>query len=118
MKRFRLLVEKHIPSSSERLRVAVLDTGIDISHPDFDDENRLKEQRSWVGGAATVDQSGHGTHIVSTILWLTRNVDVYVAKVSDSNVIEAADNVAEVRRWQEHPTGGRTKLIFSVLLLA
>jgi subtilisin family serine protease len=87
----------HIPSDCERLKVAVLDTGIDMSHPDFDDENRVRELRTWVSTAAGSDKSGHGTHIVSTILSLTRNVDVYVAKITEGNTIKTTDQIAEVR---------------------
>jgi hypothetical protein len=97
IERFQSIVYTHIPMNCTRLKVAVLDTGIDTSHPDFDDDDRLKELRSWVGSAATVDKSGHGTHIVSTILSLTRNVDVYVAKISEGNTLQATDQIVEVR---------------------
>ncbi len=76
MNRFRDIVATHISHPNEHLKVAVLDTGIDMTHPDFDGESRLKTRRSWVGSAVDVDSCGHGTHIVSTILRLTRNVDV------------------------------------------
>jgi subtilisin family serine protease len=76
--------------------VAVLDTGIDMTHPDFRGEDRLKGHCSWVKSAARVDKNGHGTHIVSTILELTQNVDVYVAKISEGNNLETADHIAEV----------------------
>jgi subtilisin family serine protease len=90
-------VDTHIPTDCERLKVAVLDTGIDIKHPDFDAEERIKELRSWANTAAGSDKSGHGTHIVSTILSLTRNVDVYVAKIAEGNTIKTTDQIAEVR---------------------
>ncbi|KAK4156582.1 hypothetical protein C8A00DRAFT_12488, partial [Chaetomidium leptoderma] len=48
-----------------------------------------------VKGAADVDENGHGTHIVSTILWLTQNVDVYVAKISEGDTLTTADHIAE-----------------------
>ncbi|KAK3299815.1 peptidase S8/S53 domain-containing protein [Chaetomium fimeti] len=93
--RFQALVDAHIPDTAERLKVAVLDTGLDVKHPEFADEDRLKERRSWVGSAADVDSSGHGTHIVSTILSLTENVDVYVAKISEGNTFETTEQIAE-----------------------
>lgn len=79
-----------------RLRVAILDTGIDINHHEIFGDERVKERKSWTDSSADEDNSGHGTHIASTILSLTRNVDVYIAKVTESNVLEDTDRVSEV----------------------
>lgn len=45
------------------VRIAVLDTGLDASHPDFD--TRLKARESFIEGE-TNDGSGHGTHVCGT----------------------------------------------------
>jgi hypothetical protein len=46
--------------------VAVLDTGIDVTHPDF--AGRAKLGPSFVSGAATsADDHGHGTHVAGVI---------------------------------------------------
>ncbi|WP_299739240.1 S8 family serine peptidase [uncultured Rossellomorea sp.] len=46
--------------------VAVLDSGIDPDHPDF--EGKLKESKSFVQGEDILDYNSHGTHVASTVL--------------------------------------------------
>lgn len=46
------------------VRVAVLDTGLDLRHPDF--KEREVQERSFVTGERTQDRNGHGTHCVGT----------------------------------------------------
>ncbi|WP_236406380.1 S8 family peptidase [Microaerobacter geothermalis] len=50
-------------SQGNRVKVAVIDTGIDANHPDLKD--RVKESVSFVSGSG--DQNGHGTHVAGTI---------------------------------------------------
>ncbi|MEU7425208.1 S8 family serine peptidase [Streptomyces sp. NPDC040750] len=45
--------------------VAVLDTGVDLSHPDLKD--RVSRTRSFVDGQDVADRDGHGTHVTSTV---------------------------------------------------
>ncbi|MEV4637264.1 S8 family serine peptidase [Actinoplanes sp. NPDC049548] len=45
--------------------VAVLDTGIDATHPDF--AGRIAEARNFTDTASADDEVGHGTHVASTI---------------------------------------------------
>ncbi|MDG4762288.1 S8 family serine peptidase [Micromonospora sp. WMMD710] len=47
------------------VRVAVLDTGIDASHPDLTD--RISASAVFAPGADITDRIGHGTHVASTI---------------------------------------------------
>ncbi|MEU2662672.1 S8 family serine peptidase [Micromonospora sp. NPDC007220] len=47
------------------VRVAVLDTGVDPSHPDLVDQ--VDDKVSFVPGEDTSDVNGHGTHVASTI---------------------------------------------------
>jgi subtilisin family serine protease len=50
--------------SGQGIRVAVLDTGMDLQHPDF--LGRAIETRSFVSGVTVQDIHGHGTHCIGT----------------------------------------------------
>ncbi|MEU6207777.1 S8 family serine peptidase, partial [Micromonospora musae] len=51
--------------TGQGVRVAVLDTGIDATHPDLVD--RVAESAVFVPGEELTDRYGHGTHVASTI---------------------------------------------------
>lgn len=73
-----------------RVKIAILDTGIDLEHPDMEAcEGRIKSVRSWVDGkngeeedSAGGDESGHGTHTTGIILDVAPDADIYVARVA------------------------------------
>ncbi|MET7492921.1 S8 family serine peptidase [Streptomyces sp900116325] len=48
------------------VKVAVLDTGIDVNHPDF--AGLIDGTASFVPGEAITDVNGHGTHVAGTIV--------------------------------------------------
>ncbi|MGW4796547.1 S8 family serine peptidase [Nonomuraea sp. NPDC004297] len=47
------------------VKVAVLDTGIDVDHPDF--AGRILATENFTNAAGIADRKGHGTHVASTI---------------------------------------------------
>ncbi|KAH6697366.1 hypothetical protein F5X68DRAFT_226745 [Plectosphaerella plurivora] len=85
--------------SDQRLKVAVLDTGLASSSLDLsqDDHDRIRGRASFIDNdpVADKDKVGHGTHIATTILRLTRNVDLFIAKVTNSDRVLQKD-VAKV----------------------
>jgi len=52
------------PETGAGIAVAVLDTGLDLEHPDF--AGRDVETRSFVAGQTVQDAQGHGTHVAGT----------------------------------------------------
>jgi subtilisin len=50
--------------SGRGVRVAILDTGLDLDHPDF--RGRQVVSRSFIPGQAVQDDNGHGTHCAGT----------------------------------------------------
>lgn len=52
------------PETGAGVTVAVLDTGLDLGHPDF--AGRQIESRSFVDGQEVQDVQGHGTHCIGT----------------------------------------------------
>jgi subtilisin family serine protease len=52
------------PYSGLGIKVAVLDTGLDLDHPDF--AGRKITSQSFIAGEAVQDQNGHGTHCIGT----------------------------------------------------
>lgn len=51
-------------ATGEGIRVAVLDTGMDLKHPDF--AGRSITSRSFISGQSVQDGHGHGTHCIGT----------------------------------------------------
>ncbi|OQY19021.1 MAG: hypothetical protein B6I34_10040 [Anaerolineaceae bacterium 4572_32.1] len=47
------------------IKVAIVDTGIDTEHPDF--EGRIRATRDFSGKGSVADGHGHGTHVASTV---------------------------------------------------
>lgn len=61
-------IAQEAPLTGIGVRVAVLDTGIDLGHPDF--LGRVSEgetARSFVKGETVQDGNGHGTHVSGTL---------------------------------------------------
>lgn len=93
--------------SGRGIKVAVLDTGFDLTHPDF--LGRTVVSKSFVPGEAVQDGHGHGTHCIGTACGPLRpgqlprygvahQADIYAGKVlsnagrgSDSQILGGID---------------------------
>ena len=61
------------------VHVAIIDSGIDGSHPEF--ANRISDARSFVGGSPLTDQFGHGTFVAGLIA-ATTNTGTGIAGIA------------------------------------
>jgi subtilisin len=98
-------------STGKGVKVAVLDTGIDINHPDF--QNRLIENdntRCWISGETVLDGHGHGTHCAGIIAGphssisgkrygVAPDVDLLIAKVLNNYGYGYDDHILDAMDW-------------------
>jgi len=91
----------------EGMKIAIVDTGIDPTHADF--EGRVAAMTSFVGGNGT-DDNGHGTHVAGIAAGTGAASDgkyrgvapaasLYIAKVLDANGSGAMSGVMAGIEW-------------------
>jgi subtilisin family serine protease len=90
-----------------RIRVAVIDSGIDATHPDL--KPRIESGRSFVGGSWGKDQHGHGTFVAGIIAAETNNAegiagiglgtDLLIAKVVRDDGSISLEAEARAIKW-------------------
>lgn len=112
------VVHSWLPLSkvNDKIRIAILDTGVDLGHPYFDKPIRngstqtrretINECKSFLPGKrGDEDANGHGTHAASLLVRLAPNAKVYVARVvDDDGEIGSPDAVAKVCKYPPHLT--------------
>lgn len=107
--------------------VVIMDSGIQIGHPEFNDANgssRIQQidwfQASGVPGTMPVnhyrDVGGHGTHVAGTVAgknfgW-AKNAHIYSQKIlDDTNVMSVADAFDTLLAWHNAKTNGRPTVL-------
>ena len=92
----------------KRVRVAILDTGVDFTHPIISAARKNKSIASqcFPGSAGTLpspnsldtlgDAHGHGTHGASVLLQTAPNASLYIARVTDQEGKLKYDEIPKV----------------------
>ena len=90
--------------TGQGVNVAVLDTGFDLGHPDFEGRNPLT--RSFVSGEQVQDGNGHGTHCIGTACGprtpegLPRYGIAFEASILAGKVLSNAAAAATAASWR------------------
>ncbi|KAK7715733.1 hypothetical protein SLS63_011322 [Diaporthe eres] len=84
-------IEKHLSShpSNTPIRIAVLDTGIEVDHPSIQAHNELKGVHNCYDESRKdlPDTHGHGTFVTNVILDYAPDAHLYVIKITGKNNI-------------------------------
>ncbi len=94
--------------SGKGIKVAILDTGFDLKHPDF--QNREIIYKSFVGGQEVQDGHGHGTHCTGTACGprllkdgigygVAYEAEIYIGKVLGNNGKGDDGSIIEGINW-------------------
>jgi len=85
---------------SPPVKIAVLDTGIDMQHnyiKGCKKANRIKHVKSFVTDDKGLDDvCGHGTHVAALLLKVAPECQIYIAKVASGGKIPTDHNIAAV----------------------
>lgn len=81
------------------MKIAVLDTGIDLAHPDVEARlDNIKGKCNWTNQRfknLVQDKNGHGTFTAGLILDYMPDAELYIAKIADNKPSSPA-MIAEV----------------------
>lgn len=96
-----------VPATGKGVKVAILDTGIDATHPDL--RGAVKGGYNAVGDSRSVrDRNGHGTHVAGIIAarrnrmgirGIAPEVDLYAVKVLDDRGSGKVSDLIEGIEW-------------------
>lgn len=90
------LIERDRKDRQKPVRIALLDTGVDIRHPQFKRTQEFNTFRGFRGFPNSLDplsdRNGHGTHGASVLLRTAPHAVLYIARIADDQGNIAAEN--------------------------
>lgn len=95
------IINKDRKDRQKPVRVAILDTGFDSTHPEFQRAKGLQKFKGGRGFPESLrydsDRNGHGTHGTSVLMRVAPHAVLYIARIADDDGdIVAEDNYAAV----------------------
>ncbi|MCX6583845.1 MAG: S8 family serine peptidase [Candidatus Aminicenantes bacterium] len=93
-------------TKGEDIKIAILDTGIDLSHPDL--KTGIKDTYDFTGGGSVADIYGHGTHIAgiigarstgSGVIGIAPESELLIAKISDNENFKSLTQITKAVNW-------------------
>ena len=91
----------NFPRRKSRVKIAVLDTGVDFKHPFIDGAvktKRIQVATSFVNNDESIQDSfGHGTHVAKLLLEVAPDAELLVAKIAEEGTIPCDHNIAKAR---------------------
>jgi subtilisin family serine protease len=104
------VVRENRKDNQKRVRVAILDTGVDITHPQiqatqcringyFLNSTDIPPKSVSNSLELVQDYHGHGTHVVSVLLRTAPDAAIFVAKVTDNDGNLNYDQIVNVDSW-------------------
>jgi hypothetical protein len=86
------------PRTEDRVKIAILDSGIDLSEDYiFLNPDRIKFRSFLRGDEGIEDLIGHGTHTAAVLLKVAPNADIFIARVTASGNLEDTACIERVR---------------------
>ncbi|KAF2797775.1 subtilisin-like protein [Melanomma pulvis-pyrius CBS 109.77] len=82
-------IPKRAKEKNSRIRIAVLDTGIDLKNPWIG--QKARRIQCWPTDQSCGDTDGHGTHVAYLLLRLAPHAQLRIAKVRKSHMLRDAD---------------------------
>jgi hypothetical protein len=83
-------------AKGERVKIAILDTGVNLENAWISPKKGRIE--CWPSKKDCIDGDGHGSHVTYLLLRLAEHAQLKVAKVSDSQTLDAADLKGTVKK--------------------